>query len=187
MGRIYSRADAGDYEDDTLTRDRPMALRHAAHETRDAEAERPKTLREETDAARWINPTSLDAPNPRPGFVQRWIDESDGSHWMKKMREGYSPRDPATLTERDRQLYQTTKSTSGQDMIRVGKSVLCEIPIQVARARRRAVDELQHNQMRSIPESVQELNKRGGQSFGPVKVNDQEFSARGRQSATMVD
>jgi len=191
MGRIYSRVEAGggvDVEDEDISVDRPMSLRHAVRETRDAEVQRPETLRADTKAQRWINPTSLDAPTPRPGFVQRWIaDDPEGSHWMKKMREGWSPRDPATLSERDRQLYQTSKTQGGPDIIRVAKLILCEMPIQAARSRREALEVLQGNQMKSIPESVQELANKGGDRFGPVKVSDQEFSARGRQSATMVD
>lgn len=190
MGRIYSRAAAVEDHDDemTITRDRPMSIRNSAHISRDAEAERPEELRAETNAARWINPTSLDAPTPRAGFVQRWIaDEADGSHWMKKMREGWTPREPATLSERERHLFQTAKGAGGVDVIRVAKLVLCEMPVQAARSRREALGLLQEAQMKSIPESVQDLAKGGDRGFGPVKVSDKEFSARGRQSATMVD
>ncbi len=187
MARIYSRVGTETNDEDMMTRERPVALRHAAHTSRDAEFERPEELHVETNARRWINPTSLDAPKPRPGFVQRWIaSDEDGSHWMKKAREGWVPRDPATLSAQERQLYQTVKQAGGPDLIRVAKLVLCEMPIQVARSRKEALGLLQENQMKSIPESVQELTKRGGGQFGPVKVSDQEFSARGRQSATMV-
>lgn len=194
MSRRYSRAEAlksDDSEDISVLRERPHNVRAPMHVDRDAEASRPD-LHAEVDAARWINPTSLDAPTARPGFVQRWIsdgslDEKDRAHWMKNRRRGWAPRDPSTISPHERDLYQTAKGSGGDtDLIRVAGLVLCELPIQVARARKAALADMSSNQLKAIPESVQQLSKRDDR-LSPIKVTNEEFSMRGRQSATMVD
>jgi len=195
MVRVYSRNDAAARDDsdegEVLVRERTNMVRETPHLDRDAQAHRGDA-HPEVKANAWINPTSLDAPEPRKGFVQRWISDgsinsADTSHWMKKMREGWRPREASSIPAEQRALYQSAKSDSGADIIRVAGLVLCEIPVTVARARREALSGALDNQLSSIPESVQELTKKGGEHFGPVKVQSKEFSARGRQSATMVD
>lgn len=192
MTRVYSKTERDGA--DVIERERPAIVRGSVHETRDAEADR-SDIRAEINPSKWVNPTSLDAPEARTGFVQRWIadgstsnDGSGISHWMKKMREGWSPRDPATVPERQRRLYPTAKASGGEDIIRVAGLVLCEMPKQVAMQRYNAVRDLNAHQLKAIPESLQELRSReGAAALGPIEVTEGENVIHGRRSATMVD
>ena len=193
--RVYSRRSADTAEHDeapaALMRERPVTTRASLHVDRDAEVARVD-VRQEFNPALLINPGSLAAPEPRPGFVQRWISDGslesrDTSHWMKKRREGWSPRMLSTVPVSERDLYQTAKAQSGDDIVRVAGLVLCEKPIQAANARKAAISDLIKNQLQSVPESLQELRKRGDDRVGPIKVESEEHAMRGRKSATMVD
>lgn len=193
MGRIYDRAGT------TATiemheRNRAAIVRGAAHVEREATVDRTAGVRME-NPQKWINPTSLDAPPPRPGCVQRWVSQAprnanghvDDRHWLKKMREGWSPRDPATISLEMRQLFPSVKISNGHDVIAVAGLVLCEMPAQVARQRKLAVGDLIKHQQDSVPESLQELrDKQRERVIARVEEND-ERTFRGRKPATMVD
>jgi len=52
---------------------------------------------------RWVQPNLLDAPPPRPGYVDRWVwvgfDTEAQSNISTRQREGWSPRDPNTVPQ----------------------------------------------------------------------------------------
>jgi hypothetical protein len=197
MTRTYSRA-AETIDLDPVApyeRERPMVTRTAAHETRGAVADREDGVRIERDPMKWVNPSNLDAPTPQAGFVQRWI--SDGSqpgsanerHWLKKMREGWSPRDPSTVPASQRIGFPSSKLSDGTSAIRVAGLVLCEMPRTVALQRHEAVNDLIKRQTKSLPESTEQLRARARGSNGvtDMKVTDTEQVVRGRRAATMTD
>jgi hypothetical protein len=194
MARVYSKIERDSGGIDVIERNRPAVVRQSVHESRDAEADRGE-VRLDVQPKKWIDATSLDAPEPRVGFVQKWIadgsvnnEQRDASHWMKKRREGWSPRDPSTVPASERLLYPTEKSSHGEDIIRVAGLVLCEMPRQVAMQRLHAVRDRSNHQYASVPESLQELRSRERMpGVGPIEVTDGENSLRGRRSATMVD
>lgn len=201
MPRIYSRS-AGHVstfdEDDidealeaSTERAPSIGARHAVRATTDAMLERYELERGEIEPTKWVNPSNLDAPRPRDGYVQRWIrdgigNESDNLNWMRKMREGWSPRDPATIPPAERNLYPSAKLANGLDVIRVAGLVLCEMPRQVAMQRRLAVEDSIKRQRAALPDSVEQLSKQE-RSLGPVKVEEETRVVRGRQPATMVE
>lgn len=50
----------------------------------------------------WTRPSSLEAPEARPGFVQRWIrvgimGEDDPTNTSRKLREGWKPRPVSSI------------------------------------------------------------------------------------------
>lgn len=167
-------------------RERPRVMHHAVHVDREAEAARVEA-HPFIDPTRAINSPYLEAPPPRDGFIQRWIadgskDNSDNTaqrNWWIKQRAGWRPRDPSTVPPQLRDLYPSSQLGSGQDCIRVGTSVLCELPLQVARARGDAVRDLIRRQSSSIPESTDELRKKGRDGVGPLKVDESEKVRRG--------
>jgi hypothetical protein len=171
-------------------------MRHAAHETRESD-DRLDDVHPEHNLKNWINPSSLVAPPARSGFVQRWV--SDGAmsggdsgtaerNYARKMREGWRPRDPATVPADLRDIYPSSRISNGHDVIRVSGLVLMELPVQAARQRHDAVNDAIRRQSKSIPKSTDELRRGMRESgVGELEVTDSNTSLRGRRAATMVD
>lgn len=167
----------------------PTSVHASAHTTRDAEEATRYTVHPEEPEAVWQRPTNLDAPVPRPGMVQRWVrdgtyDPKDVPHFMRKVREGWSPRDPATVPHASRH-FTVGKAANDSSCIRVGGMVLMEMPDRVARARNNAVRDAVERLSRAVPESVEALNGRG--QFSAVRQDDQVRVTTGREPETMVD
>lgn len=190
MSRMYDRTGASA----PTFRERPQVMRHVAHVDRDAEIERAP-LRAELDPMKVINPTNLDAPEPRPGYVQRWISDqgADGTvskEWARKMKQGWSPRDPSTISDHQRRIYETSKTQSGDGAIRMAGLVLCEIPRNVAMERKHAVDELIRRQRASVHPSAANLKNgeaRKAGVAGELTITDDTRVMRGRRAATMIE
>ena len=193
MGRIFSKANAAPDGDvmELPARERHNVQRHSVREDRDAEMTR-EDVRIEIDPARWVGGVALEAPPPRPGYVQRWILDGTTQNapgersWHKRIREGWEPRNPESVSEAQRRLFPPTKAASGADVIRSGHLILCEMPRQIANQRKLAIQDRTTHNTKSIPQSVQELT-RGRAGVGPVTAEDQETSLRGRRAATMTD
>lgn len=101
---------------------------------------------EEEDALRpaddkpWVRPSSLEAPPPRPGFVQRWVrvaikDEEDPVNASRKFREGWRPRLASTVPPS----HQVPTISHGKwaGTIGIEGMVLCEMPKPIAEKRRK--------------------------------------------------
>lgn len=203
MARIYSRGGAAtlDRDDDGFEsvheRERAPVLRTSARESRDAEIARDD-MRVDRIGIPGINAAALEAPPPNPGMVQRWIaDGSSGAEgqgatldWLRKMREGWTPRKPDTIPKSMRHIYQSFKMTNGVEVIKVGSLVLCELPRQAAEQRRLAVADTIAKQRKMVPQSLQELRKKARSGGGPdMEITDDSertFTGR-RRAATMVD
>jgi len=199
MGRIYSRGAAADTIErepqsiEMHERHRPHVMRHAMHTSREAEVQR-EDLHPEMLATNILNPARLAAPPPQPGYVQRWIaDGTTAAHgssgeWTVRMRQGWAPRDPNTISSRQRQIWPSAKTQSGTDVIRIGGLVLCEIPKQVMEQRRKAVTDVIDRQRRAVPKALNEFRKREGvrEAIGDLEVTDDDNSFTGRRAATMV-
>lgn len=70
--------------------------REPVHTTRTMETWDDVDIHAESDKP-WVRPSSLLAPDPRPGFVQRWVrigtkGEDDPTNVAHKLREGWKPR-----------------------------------------------------------------------------------------------
>lgn len=89
----------------------------------------------------WQEPTKLDAPTPRAGYVQRWVhvmnpDGSlDSANASKRWREGWRPREPSTVPGG----FHAPTLDHGKfaGLIGVEGSILCEMPISRNRQRER--------------------------------------------------
>lgn len=194
--RVYSRGNEGGaapaFRPDQ--RERSPIVHHSVHETREAEVTRMEDVHPEYDASRTFNPTSLEAPPPRPGMVQRWITDatqpnatkSEKRNWFAKQRQGWQLRDPDTVPANLRHLYPSAKLADGQTAIQVAGMVLGEMSVNQAEQRRLAVNDRIQHLTAAIPESTQELTRRGEGRFGPVQQQDDHRSYRGRKPATMA-
>jgi hypothetical protein len=103
------------------------------HEARAYETWDEKDIHSE-EAKPWVRPSSLEAPDPRPGFAQRWIrvgsmGKDDPTNTARKFREGWRPRPASTLPVN----YHAPTISNGKwaGTIGVEGMVLCEMPLKM--------------------------------------------------------
>ncbi len=177
-----------DYDEpdlDTANRLRDARIRGSGHETRDSDADLRNLPRTEIADHVWKQPTNTDAPPPRPGFVQRWIraefrSESDNLNWQGKVREGWTPRDPATVP--DAEAFFGTSKHMDRAVIRVGGLILCEKPVQQHRAKQQAIREATRRQEQSVQMETDKTSREGQrQGFSPIVRQDEVQSSVGQR------
>jgi hypothetical protein len=110
------------------------------------------------DAVGWVRPSSLDAPPCRDGMTQRWVRKSirgvdDPKNLNRTWREGWRPRDPATLDEEWR-IYANFADKS-EGMIVVDDLILMEIDSEVLVRRKRAIQAATQQQMTSVEHDLE--------------------------------
>lgn len=116
-------------------------------------------------------PSNLDAPEPRAGYVQRWIridlrgDGRDAMNYSRAMREGWRPR---PLTDIPETFHPPVKANGAfTESLVVHDLVLCERPKardKQAEARRRARTRAQttavnNNVLREIPADLRQIER----------------------------
>jgi hypothetical protein len=112
----------------------------------------------QSEAVQWQRPSSLEAPDARDGMTQRWVrhslrGEADPRNMNRKYREGWRPRDPATLSE-DWQVFAiTAESTDGY--IKVDDLVLMEIPTKTLTQRKAASEQAAREQMAGVEHDLE--------------------------------
>jgi len=82
----------------------------------------------------WIRPSSLEAPDPRNGFAQRWIrvgvhGKDDPTNTSRKFREGWRPRPAASVPAS----YHAPTISQGKwaGCVGVEGMILCEMPAKI--------------------------------------------------------
>jgi hypothetical protein len=78
----------------------------------------------------WKPPALLDAPEARPGYVQRWVATSiqgkdTPDNVYKRMREGWEPRSADTVKNK---LFPTINHGQWEGSIGIEGMLLCEMP-----------------------------------------------------------
>jgi len=152
-----------------------------ASETREnirAEEGRPDTA--------WKPPSLLDAPSPRPGYVQRWIATSiqgkeTPDNVYKRMREGWSPRKSETVKD---QLYPTINHGQWQGSIGIEGMLLCEMPIEKHKAQKAYYRNKSSEANESIAGELDALGRKTGQRIYQDRASN---SSRGRDLSVMED
>lgn len=176
---------------DTADRHRDGRMRGTLHQTREASTAHPP--RHESADLAWRRPMNLDAPPPRPGYAQRWIraefrSESDNLNWQSKMREGWRPRDPATVSEADQYFGFSPAQYNGTGVIRVSGLILAEIEEYKLLAKRRAVREQALRQEQSVAMETEKISRAGVQAGAPPIVReDRADVTTGRRPPTLAD
>lgn len=176
---------------DTADRMREGRSRLSMYEGRENESDARNTPRMSTQDYTWRRPMNLDAPEPRPGYAQRWVrselrSEKDNLNWQGKVREGWVPRDPSTVP--DAEAFFGQGSHLGQAVIRVGGLILMEMPIQKLDSKRRAIAEASRRQEQSVSVETDKIS-REGQRFGapPIVREDEVRATTGRRPNIMAD
>lgn len=121
----------------------------------------------------WERPASLEAPQARSGFGQRWIrvgyqDKIDEKNLQQKLREGWRARHIDTIPKS----FHVPRIKHGRfaGAVMVEGMMLAEIPIRILNERRKAMRAKIDGQTRAIDEQIRQANagsQRGG--FGPIK------------------
>jgi len=152
-----------------------------ANETRNStrnEQSRPDTA--------WKPPSLLDAPEPRPGYTQRWIATSiQGKETpdkvYKRMREGWEPRKADSVKD---PLFPTINHGQWAGSIGIEGMLLCEMP----KEKHLAMKEYYHNRSVEANESVAgDLEALGRNNGQPIYQERKSSSSRGRDLSVMDD
>ena len=158
-------------------------------ENRNVRASETRTsVREEQvrSEAAWKPPSLLDAPEPRPGYTQRWIATSiqgkeTPDNVYKRMREGWEPRKADSVKD---PLFPTINHGQWAGSIGIEGMLLCEMP----KEKHRAMKEYYHNRSIEANESVAgDLEALGRNNGQPIYQERKSSSSRGRDLSVMDD
>ena len=152
-----------------------------ANETRSStrnEQSRPDTA--------WKPPSLLDAPEPRPGYTQRWIATSiqgkeTPDNVYKRMREGWEPRKADTVKEK---LFPTINHGQWAGSIGIEGMLLCEMPVE----KHRQMKDYYHSRSLEANESIAgDLEALGRKTGQPIYQDRKSSMSRGRDVSVMDD
>jgi hypothetical protein len=143
-----------------------------------AEEARPQTA--------WKPPSLLDAPEPRPGMVQRWVATSiqgrdTPDNVYKRMRAGWNPR-PADSVKDKR--YPTINHGQWAGSIGVEGMLLCEMPEDTHKQMKDYYHGKTQEQNESIPGELDALQRNSGL---PIFQERRSTTSQGRDVSVMDD
>ena len=152
-----------------------------ASETRNSvrdEAPRPDTA--------WQPPALLDAPEARPGYVQRWIATSiqgkdTPDNVYKRTREGWNPRPAETVKDK---LFPTINHGQWAGSIGIEGMLLCEMPIETHKQMKDYYQNKNSEQNESVTGDLDALGRKTGHSIHQTRKSS---SSRGRDYSAMED
>ena len=152
-----------------------------ASETRDSM--RDEEARRETA---WKPPALLDAPEARPGYVQRWVATSiqgkdTPDNVYKRMREGWEPRKAETVKSK---LFPTINHGQWEGCTGIEGMLLCEMPEDRHRSMKEYYSSKNGEQNESVAGDLDALGRRTGQ---PIHQERKSEMSRGRSLSAMSD
>mgnify|MGYP001561004726 CR=1 FL=1 len=156
-------------------------VRAAAHESRETELREAEAVHE-TQIDDWKRGSSLEMPPARPGMDQRWIRVSmngrdDATNWARKQREGWHPRDAATVSKN----FPVPRIEQGKfaGFIGIEGSVLCERPLRISQQRDRYFRQLNERRTASTNADLERVNQANANpAFGPIRMASKTTPAR---------
>jgi len=134
------------------------------HDSRVDELSEERATRHEQPIPPWQRPSSLDAPPPRPGMVQRWVrhlirGDADPRNVSMRTREGWRPRPADTVPEDWKAALGLAANDKG--VLIVDDLMLCEIPADVYKQRKSYYDEQTSLQAQAVQEELNRSQVRG--------------------------
>ena len=134
----------------------------------------------------WKPPSLLDAPDPRPGMVQRWIATSiqgreTPDNVYKRMRAGWNPRPADSVKD---QRFPTINHGQWAGSIGVEGMILCEMPEEKFKAMKDYYRGRAEEQNESIPGELDAMARTGGI---PIHQDRKSTSSSGRDVSVMAD
>lgn len=160
-----------------MTEKRNVRANETRTSTRD-EQSRPDTA--------WKPPSLLDAPEPRPGYTQRWIATSiqgkdTPDNVYKRMREGWEPRSADTVKSK---LFPTINHGQWEGCIGIEGMLLCEMPEERHQAMKDYYSGKNAEQNESVVGELEALGRRSGQ---PIYQERKSETSRGRSLSAASD
>ena len=152
----------------------------SVHGSRGAEM-RDDTVHEEEEIV-WEQSLALQAPPPRKGFRQRFVrvmlqGKDDHTNISKKLRDGWKPREVATLPKN----YDVPIIESGRfaGFIGIQGGVLMEMPEKRAQAREKFYNRLTRGRTQALDSQLQQVGQvAGGRGFGPIESDKKSVPVR---------
>tara|TARA_Y100000289_G_scaffold40128_1_gene39651 strand:- start:12 stop:497 length:486 start_codon:yes stop_codon:yes gene_type:complete len=134
----------------------------------------------------WSPPAVLDAPQARPGYVQRWVattilGKETPDNVYKRMREGWEPRKSDTVKE---QHFPTINHGQWVGCIGIEGMILCEMPEEQHKAMKSYYNDKSQQQNDALSGELDSLGRRTGQ---PIFQERQSSTSRGRPMSAMED
>tara|TARA_R110000787_G_scaffold218067_2_gene326785 strand:- start:1787 stop:2260 length:474 start_codon:yes stop_codon:yes gene_type:complete len=104
----------------------------------------------------WQPPSLLDAPQPPPGIIYRWLRESmvgveDKANMSKRIREGW---EPVRADEHPEFHAPTIEEGRHTGMIGVGGLILAKMPIETVNQRRDYYRKMASDQMEAVDSNL---------------------------------
>lgn len=133
----------------------------------------------------WETQRNLPMPEPRPGFVDRWVrigvnGATDHKNIRNKLKRGYRPRPPSSVTN------MPVSKMGDDEVIGDENNCLMERPIAIERKERAAMKVLAKNQMQEVHSTVYKSGKGGG-GFGGIQYAEDKTTARSGRPAPIDD
>jgi len=115
-------------------------------------------------ASKWRPSNLLEAPEPRPGYAQRWVatmvlGQETPTNVAKRLREGWTPRDVKTI--KDGQHFPTIEHGKFAGHIGIEGMVLCEMPQEMLDQRNDYYAQMTENLMRSVENDMNKVESPG--------------------------
>jgi hypothetical protein len=136
------------------------------------------------DATEWRRYTNLSAPDPLPGYRQRWIrvrltHKNDPTNVYRKFREGWRPRPASSVPEG----YSLPTIQLGQfgECIGVEDMILCQMPEKVFQQMRKHYQDRKRKQTDSTEVELDALSRTHG-----VKIYRRKVTRAGRRPPLSV-
>jgi|TARA_R110000851_G_scaffold315429_1_gene477899 hypothetical protein len=134
----------------------------------------------------WKPPSLLDAPEPRPGYTQRWIATSiqgrdTPDNVFKRMREGWNPRKADSVKDK---LFPTINHGQWSGSIGIEGMLLCEMPTEKHRQMKNYYNNKSVEANQSIAGELDAIGRKTGQ---PIYQTRESTSSRGRNISAMDD
>ena len=133
----------------------------------------------------WTPPALLDAPEARPGMVQRWVattiqgkDTPDNVY--KRMREGWEPRKASTVKD---QKFPTINHGQWAGCIGIEGMLLCEMPKEKHKAMKEDYRGKSDDQNEALTGELDSLGRKTGTQFFQERKSS---SSRGRENLSAI-
>ena len=144
------------------------------------------SIRQQKPAVSWKPPSLLDAPECRPGYVQRWIATSiqgkeTPDNVYKRMREGWNPRSADSVKDKR---YPTINHGEWKGCIGIEGMLLCEMPEETHRSMKAYYNQRNSEQNEAVATDLDALGRKTGQ---PIYQTRESTSSRGRDLSIMDD
>jgi hypothetical protein len=136
----------------------------------------------------WQEPSLLPDPEPKAGWVYRWIRTSiygaaDPANISRQFREGWEP-----VKYEDHPELRFARDASGKfkDGIEIGGLLLCRIPEEIINQRKAHYDKVARDQIRAVDNNFMRENDPRMPLLRPERRTDVQFGGGSKPSVDEV-